>query len=80
MLVEKRQIKNIFQKKVKSLSVLNDLSFGGCIKSSKFERIMIVQTHPHDGKNERIYPIFPSKAVISVKNPPSPPLPSDDGI
>ena len=51
--------KQIF--KVKSLSVLNAFSSTGCTKSSKFERVMIVQKHAHDGENGGFFYIFPKK-------------------
>ena len=58
-----RQTK-IFFKKVKSLSVLDAFSSPGCTKSSKFDRVMIVQTHVYDEKKWGIFLIFPKKAVI----------------
>ena len=45
-----RQTKNFF-KKIKSVSVLDAFSFPGCTRSSKFERVMIVQTHVYDEKH-----------------------------
>jgi hypothetical protein len=35
---------------MKSLDVLDAFSPAGCTKSCKFERVMIVQAHTHDGK------------------------------
>ena len=49
-----RQTKFLF-KKIKSLSVLDAFSSPGCTKSSKFERVMIVQTHVYDEKNGRFF-------------------------
>ena len=58
-----RQTK-IFFKTIKSLSVLDAFSSPGCTKSSKFERVMIVQTHVYDEKNEGFFLFFQKKAVI----------------
>ena len=55
-----RQIK-IFFKKRKSLSVLDAFPSPGCTKSSKFERVMIVQTHVYDGNNGRFFLFFQNK-------------------
>ena len=49
--MENRQTKNFF-KKMKSISVLDAFSSPGCTKGSKFERVMIVQTHVYDEKIE----------------------------
>ena len=57
------QIKFFF-KTMKSLSVLDTSSSPGCTKSSKFERVMIVQTHVYDGKNGGFFLFFQKKAVI----------------
>ena len=35
---------------MKSLNVLDAFSSAGCTKIFKFERVMIVQPHTHDGK------------------------------
>ena len=45
-----RQTKTNF-KKMKSLNILDTFLSAGCTKSSKFERVMIVQTHAHDEGN-----------------------------
>ena len=55
-----RQTQNIF-KKIKSLSVLDTFSSAGCTKSTKFDRVMIVQTHAHDGENGEFFLFFPKK-------------------
>ena len=47
-------------KKMKSFNVLDVFSYAGSTKSSKFERVMIVQTHAHDEGNGE----FKKKAVI----------------
>ena len=49
---------------MKSLNVLDAFSSADCAKSFKFERVMIVQAHTHDGKNGRFFDFFPKKAVI----------------
>ena len=49
---------------MKSLSVLDAFSSPGCTKSSKFERVMIVQTHVYDEKNGGFFLFFQKKAVI----------------
>ena len=46
---------------MKSLNVLDAFSSAGCTKSSKLERVMIVQTHTHDGKNGRFFLFFQKK-------------------
>ena len=43
---------------MKSLNVLDAFSSDGCIKSCQFERVMIVQTHAHDGENGRFFLFF----------------------
>jgi len=50
-----------FKKKMKSLSVLDTFSSGGCKKNSKFERVMLVQRQAHDGKNGVFFLFFPQK-------------------
>ena len=40
---------------MKSLNVLDAFSSAGCAKSFKFEKVMIVQAHTHDGKNGRFF-------------------------
>ena len=55
-----RQTKFFF-KKMKSLSVLDAFSSPGCTKSSKFERVMIVQTHVYDEKNGGFFLFLPKK-------------------
>ena len=60
-----RQTKNFF-KKIKSLSVLDAFSSPGCTKSSKFERVMIVQTHVYDGKNGGFFLFFQKKQSTTV--------------
>ena len=50
-----KQTKKILFKKMKSLNILNDFPFAGCAKSSKFERVMIVQTHAHEEGNGRFF-------------------------
>ena len=47
---ETDKLKN-FSKKKKSLNILDAFSSTGCTQSSKFERVMIVQTHAHDAGN-----------------------------
>ena len=49
-----RQTKNFF-KKIKSVSVLDAFSPAGYTESFKFERVMIVQAHTHDGENGRFF-------------------------
>ena len=49
-----RQTKTIFFK-MKSLNVLDAFSSAGCTKSFKFERVIIVQAHTHDGKKWKIF-------------------------
>ena len=46
---------------MKSLNVLDTFSFDGCTKKSKFERVMIVQTHAYDREKWEIVLIFPKK-------------------
>ena len=58
--MENRQTK-IFFKKMKSISVLDAFSSPGCTKGSKFERVMIVQTHVYDGKNGGFFLFFEKK-------------------
>ena len=36
---------------MKSLNVLDAFSSAGCTKSSKFERVMVVQKHAYDREN-----------------------------
>ena len=55
-----RQTKT-FKKKIKTLSVLDAFSFPDCTKSSKFERVMIVQTHVYDEKNRGFFLFFQKK-------------------
>ena len=43
---------------MKILSVLDAFLPAGYTKSSKFERVMIVQTHAHDGKNAGFLKLF----------------------
>ena len=50
-----------FFKKKKSLSVLDAFSSPGCTKSSKFERVMVVQTHVYDEKNRGFFLFFQKK-------------------
>ena len=52
---------------MKSLHVLDAFSSACCTKSFKFERVVIVQAHTHDGKNGRFFLIIPKKAVIYTK-------------
>ena len=61
-----RQTKTVF-KTMKSFSVLDAFSSPGCTKGSKFERVMIVQTHVYDGKNAAFFLFFKKKAVIHTK-------------
>ena len=58
--MENRQTKNFF-KKMKSISVLDAFSSPGCTKGSKFERVMIVQTHVYDEKNRGFFLFFQKK-------------------
>ena len=61
-------------KKNKSLNVLDAFSSVGCTKSSKFERVMIVQTHAHDGENGGFFFFFSKKGTSGVIwRPPPPP-------
>ena len=53
-------------KKIECLGVLNAFSSVGCTKTSKFERVMIVQTHVPDGKNAGFF-LFSPKVVIYTK-------------
>ena len=57
---------------MKSLSVVDDFSFPGCTKSSKFEKVMIVQTHGDDREMEDFSYFFKknSDLVQNKKNPP----------
>ena len=59
-LVGNRQIKNI-SKKIKSWSVLDTFSSDGCTKSSKFETVMIVQTHADNEENTGCFLFFQKK-------------------
>ena len=52
---------------MKSFSVFDAFSSPGCTKGSKFERVVIVQTHTHDGKNGRFFWFFQKKTVIYTK-------------
>ena len=52
---------------MKILNVLDVFSSDGCTKNCQFERVMIVQTHAHDGENGRFFLFFPKKAVIYTK-------------
>ena len=40
---------------MKSLNVLDAFSLAGCTKSFKFERVIIVEAHTHDGENGRFF-------------------------
>ena len=40
---------------MKSLNILDAFSSACCTKSFKFERVMIVQAHTHDGENGRFF-------------------------
>ena len=51
----------MFFKKIKSLSVLDAFSSLGCTKSFKIERVMIVQTHVYDEKNDGFFLFFQKK-------------------
>ena len=51
---------------MKSLNVLDAFSSASCTKSSKFEKVMIVQTHTHDEEKGEFFLFFP-KAVIYTK-------------
>ena len=46
---------------MKSLNVLDAFSSDECTKSCQFERVMIVQTHAHDGENGRFFLFFQKK-------------------
>ena len=52
---------NKISKQIKSLNVLDTFLSAGCTKSSKFEKVMIVQTHAHDGKNGGFFLFFQKK-------------------
>ena len=52
---------------MKSLNVLDTFSSAGCTKSYKLERVMIVQTHTHDGNNGRFFLFFQKKTIIYTK-------------
>ena len=54
-------------KKIKSLSVLDTFPAAGCTKSSKFEKVMIIQTHGDDGKNGGFFYFFHKKQQFSAK-------------
>jgi hypothetical protein len=43
---------------MKSLNDLDACSSTGCTKSFKFERVMIVQAHTHEGKNGKFFDFF----------------------
>ena len=65
--MEDRQTTKIF-KTLKSVSVLDTFSSASGTKSSKFEKVMIVQTHAHDEENGRFFFFFfQKKAVIQCK-------------
>ena len=51
----------IFFKKMKSFSVLDAFSSPGCTKGSKFETVMIVQTHVYDEKNRGFFLFSPKQ-------------------
>ena len=54
--MENRQTKNSPKnEKFECFSLLDDFSFAGCTQSSKFERLMIVQTHAYDGGNRECF-------------------------
>ena len=48
---------------MESLHVLDAFSSIGCTKSSKFERVMIVQTHAHDEEYGGFFLFFPKTFV-----------------
>ena len=61
-----------FSKKIKSLNVLDTLLSAGCTKSSKFEKVMVAQTHGDDRENGGFFLFFRknSNLVQNKKNPP----------
>ena len=60
LLVGKRQTKNIFPT-MKLLSVWDVFAYPGCAKSSKLERLMIVQTHTNNVWNGKLFLFSPQK-------------------
>ena len=44
-----------------------NLKKNGCTESSKFETVMVVQTHAHDRENGGFFLFFPKRAVIYTK-------------
>ena len=60
-----RQTHKMF-KKIKSLSVLDTFSSSACTKNSKFEKVIIVQTHGDDLKNGGFF-LFCTKLLFFWK-------------
>ena len=58
---------NKISKKIRSLSVLDTFSSASGTKSSKFEKVMIVQTHGDDGENAGFFLFFQKKQQFSAK-------------
>ena len=65
ILTGNRQTNTIF-KQIKSLGVVDTFSSANCTKSSKFEKVMIVQTHGDDGENRGFF-LFCTKLLLFVK-------------
>ena len=61
ILVGNRRAKKCVKKKMKRLSVLDAYPSAACTKSSKFGRVMIIQTQAHGGENWWFFNIFPKK-------------------
>ena len=58
---------NKISKQIKSLNVLDTFLSAGCTKSSKFEKVMIVQTHGGDKENGGFFLFFSKKQQFSAK-------------
>jgi len=58
--VGNRQAKKKFT--TKGLNVLDAFSITGCTKSSKFERVMVVQTHANKDENAGFFLFFKKKS------------------
>ena len=73
ILMGNRQTNKMFTK-IKSFSVLDTFPVAGCSKSSKFEKVMIVQTHGDDRENGGFF-LFCTKLLFFWKNKKNPPFP-----
>ena len=58
---------NKISKQIKSLNVLDTFLSAGCTKSSKFEKVMIGQTHGDDRENGGFFCFFQKKQQFSAK-------------